>query len=302
MMSSSSSTTQSPYSRTSASLQTPPSSAHSNTNPRPRPRSDSVKALARFPYLQEAAQMRPTVYQSPYAPGGGFTETWQPIVEAKKVLRPRSTSLAGDYLMKQSPSCREAVKGHVRTISTEKAMMQLLESERRHREHLQRQRNNMPPPLMSPSLMQNQTFHPDHYPPRPFSDPSGFHDFGASYTQSHPYSPILGQEALQYPNAFSRPTAGLQFSSPHDFQLQMQREAEAQASRPPLITHDRNSYHAFVRDLQHGVDSPAHGHGGHNMDFRGGGGDGTSGSPLRRGMTAAGTEMLPMMQDHHPSF
>ena len=244
--------------------------------------------------------MRPTVYQSPYAPGGGFTESWQPIAESKKALRPRSTSLASDFLMKQTPSRREAVKGHVRTISTEKAMMQLQESERRHREHLQRQRNNMPPPLVSPSLMQSHPFQSYHFQSRSFSDSTTFHDFGPSYAQPQPYSSMLGQDTLQYPNAFHPPGPGLQFSTPRDFQLQMQREAEAQAARPPLITHDRNSYRAFVRDLQSGTNTHAHAHGGHDVSFRGASGDGTSGSPLRRGMRAAGGEMLPMMQD--PTF
>jgi hypothetical protein len=300
MMSSTSPTTQSPFSRPSTSYQTPPSSAHSSIGSRSR--SDSMKTIAKYPYLQESASQRPAVYQSPYAPGPGLgiTEAWLPDPQPIKTFRPRAGSLAQDYLMKQSPSRREKVQGHVRTISTEKAMLQQQEAERKRREHQERRRrtSSRVTPL-SPSFLQNSPL-ADTFSLRSFTNSPGFSDFGPSYTSSNNYSSILQPDSMHFTQTFNPHGGGLQFSSPQDFQLQMQREAEVQASKPAILTHDKNSYHAFVRDLTSGVGMLPHGHGSQGMGHDSHG-DGTSGSPLRRGMRAAGTEMLPMMQDpHHP--
>ena len=296
MMSTTSPTTQSPFSRPSTSHLTPPSSAHSSIGSRSR--SDSMKAIAKYPYLQEAAAQRPAVYQSPYAAGGGITDAWLPNPQAPKILRPRTSSLTQDFLTKQTPSRREAVKGHVRTISTEKAMLQQQEAERRQRELQQRFRSSKMGPPISPSLLQTSAF-ADNFSFRSFSNSPAIPEFGPSYPNSNTYGPLPGHDPSQFAS-FNNQAHGLQFSSPQDFQLQMQREAESQASKPPLMTHEKNSYRAFVRDLQSGVGMMPHGHPNQEMTIDSSMGDGTSGSPLRRGMRAAGTEMLPMMQD--PTF
>ena len=295
-MPSTSPTTQSPFSRPSTSHQTPPSSAHSRTGSRSR--SDSMKAISKYPYLQEAASQRPAVYQSPYAAGGGITDAWLPNPQPAKVMRPRSGSLAQDYLNRQTTSQREAVKGHVRTISTEKAMLQQQEAERRQREHQQRSRNNKMGPPISPSSFQNSAF-ADNFSFRSFTNSPGIPDFGPSYPNANTFNSMQSQDPMQG-LSFGSQAHGLQFSSPQDFQLQMQREAEVQATKPPMMTHEKNSYRAFVRDLTTGVGMLPHAHPGQDIRMEGSGGDGTSGSPLRRGMRAAGTEMLPMMQD--PTF
>ena len=257
-----------------------------------------MKAIAKYPYLQESAAQRPAVYQSPYAAGFGITDAWLPAPQPAKVLRPRSGSLAQDFLNRQSPSQREAVRGHVRTISTEKAMLQQQEAERRQREHQQRFRNSKMGPPISPSILQNSSF-ADNFSFRSFSNSPGIPDFGPSYSNTNTYSSLQSHDPMQG-LSFGNPNHGLQFSSPQDFQLQMQREAEVQAAKPAMMTHEKNSYRAFVRDLTSGVGMLPHGHPSQEMDMDGPGGDGTSGSPLRHGMRAAGTEMLPMMQD--PTF
>ena len=369
-----SSTTPTSYSRPSTSHPTPPSSSHSGAH-HPRPRSDSFKAIARYPYLIECAAQRPAVYQSPYAPGGGINEAWMSNPKpTPKLRRPRTGSLAQDFLMKRTPSQREAVKGHVRTISTEKAVQQQQEAERRQREQAQQrhQRNlasaaanaGSPTSMLPP----NPLFQSDAFPSRSFSASPPFGDFGASstYPHSHPYSALLGNDSSPtspdnalysspttfgphpqsyYNSAQTTPNApnnsgsgstarppgssgstsgsggGLPFSTPHDFQLHMQRETEARnvaasganAFTGPklplgLVTHDRNSYHAFVRDLQSsrgGMHAQSGRHSRRATDddgdmmvgVEGPGAEGPSGSPLRRGLRAAGGEMLPMMQD-----
>lgn len=262
-----------------------------------------MKMVAKYPYLQQCASRRDAVYQSPYLPGPtfGITEAYLPVENRPtKPMRPRAGSLAQDYLNKQPPSQRERVQGHVRTISTEKAMLQAQESERRQREHSERHRRNsskIHAPL-SPSLLQNSAIADD----LSFPNSPGFSDFGPSYPNHHSYGSMLPQDPLHYPQSFHHHSAGLQFSSPQEFQLQMQRES--QAPKPPLMTHEKNSYRAFVDNFQSSntVGMLAHSHPSQEMDIDTHHGDGTSGSPLRRGMRAAGGEMLPMMQDSSHGF
>ena len=186
------------------------------------------------------------------------------------VLRSRSGSLVQDFLKKQSPSQRERVQGHIRTISTEKAMLQQQEAERRRQEHQERRRrrsSKLGP--VSPTFMNSSTM----------ADAFSFSDFGPSYSYSSILQPDLGfGNNLQYPSHNDYP---------------MQREIEV--AKPTLMTHEKNSYRAFVRDLSSG--NGVNGH-GNNMDYVH---NGDPTSPLRKGMRQAGTEMLPMMQDpSHP--
>ena len=304
-MSNTSPTSQSPYSRPSTSYQTSsPSSAHgsvtgasttttTDTSTQRRNRSDSMKTIAKYPYLSECAAQRPAVYQSPYAPGPalGITEAWHPspsvlspLVKSSAgvvtgILRPRSGSLAQDFFKKQSASQRERVQGHVRTISTEKAILQQQEAERRRHEHQERRRRRSSKlAAMSPTFMHNSPL-VDAFSMTSFSNGSGF-DFGSSYNY-----PSMLQQDLEF-------GSGLQYPLPNDFQIQ--RDPEIQNTKPALMTHEKNSYRALVRDLQSGAGNNH----GLSMDFVH---NGDPTSPLRKGMRQAGTEMLPMMQDpNHP--
>ena len=283
---------QSVFSRPSTSHNTPPSTATSRSDTRPR--SDSMKAIEKYPYLLESAAQRPAVYQSPYGPGGIITNDWLPNPKASKVLHSRRQSLAQDFLDKQPPHHLKELRKHVRTISTEKAVFKQQESERMIREHQRRRSNNMPPPKFSPTLTQNTPFHIEHYPPRAFSGSPSFSDFG-SYSSQQAFSSMLTSDPHAYSSpSYQPPGPGLQYSTPQDFQLQMQREAEVQATKP-LLSHGRNSYDAFVRGLQGGHGIHGHPPGAQELGLVGHDGDGTSGSPLRRGMKSAGAEMLPTM-------
>lgn len=104
------------------------------------------------------------MYVSPYASGGGYNESafatevalLQPTTTTQN--RSRSTSLMQDFMAKAlSPRQRELVRGHTRTISTDKAVAKSREAERRMSETIQRQARlsggNMSPIDMSEGLL-----------------------------------------------------------------------------------------------------------------------------------------------------
>ena len=267
-----------------------------NPPPETRKRSDSVEALAKYPYLHAAALKRPPVYQSPYPAEGGFAPEYLPHPTSIEKDRLRHSSLSEEFLMHRTPSQQEQVKAHVRKISEDKAIRQ------RQAQLEQQRRQAMPPPqlhqpqktypYMPPHNFQSQPYHnhqnlslsqvlspepsfQSNYSTNPYSHhpytqdvhpPSHFH---SSYTQPQHHSPT-----------------GLQFQSPQDFQMQMLREAEhhEQSDWPK----GNGSYESFLRNLQHTGN-------GHTRSDSGGAKE--AGSPLRRGMRDGGGEMLPMMDE-----
>jgi hypothetical protein len=262
-----------------------------------------MAVISNYPYLREAAANRPAVYKSPYAPGGGFTEVaeaWLPKQFASKIRRPRTMSISEDFLKHRTQSQREAVKGHIRKISTDKAMAQFVEQQQR--QLAQKQRNVMPPP-------QANHLHQQHIPPQMvpdflshefspahlYSRSPTFPDFGQSFNSPTPsYSDLVHPpHTFSDDHPFQPPD--LQFSSPQDFQLQMQRESHSQSQ---VLIKEEPAYDTFLQGLRHPAHPHPHGHGGQDV-VHGSSSDGTSGSPLRQGMRGAGGEMLPMMQDRY---
>jgi hypothetical protein len=266
-----------------------------------RSRSDSIKALVPYPYLYEAAMARPAVYQSPYAPGGGFTESWLPNPRAAKPIRPRAPSLSQEYLNNRTASQREGLKGHVRQISTEKAMTQKLEMERRQMEQMQKRasaENQFPFPLspLPPAMMQNNGF-PPQYHQEGFPRSPPFPDLHPPFPPPSNVTNILHHDHHLFGAGPQYQAPGLQFSSPHDFQLQMQREAHHSKISPP--NNGPRGYDAFMKSLQAIGSTHPHSHGGQDTvgEYPA---DGMATSPgLKQGMRNAGGEMLPVMQDRH---
>lgn len=266
-----------------------------------RSRSASIEVLVKYPYLYEAALNRPAVYQSPYAIEGGFTKEWLPNPAAAAPQRPRNMSLSQEFLMKRTLSQQEHVKTHVRHISAEKAVLQ----QQQQQEVLKRQlelkhQALMPPPISPPvpldlgthhsmqDMSHHQVFQSQEYDQHhPYSRLQSFTDFHTPYTQSsHNFSNLLPNGLGPFPSNHIYQPPGLQFQSPRDFQLQMQREAQQSKSS--------GSYEAFLREMQEA--GTVHSHSRNHSDVVAGG---ESGSPLRQGMRAAGGEMLPMMRDQY---
>ena len=269
----------------------------------PRSRSDSIEALAKYPYLYAAAMQRPQVYESPYPTGGGFTSTYLPDNAITQQTRPKSMSLSEDFLMKRTPSQQEHVKAHVRQISVDKALQ--------HQANIEKPRKKVMPP---PSPLQvSQSHHNQQKVYTPLSSGSLQHQ---QHHSSQPYTISQTLSTPSYPSTFSPNSytnnnqgpmhhledlsphtqsspfyshqaaiPGPQYSSPQDFQLQMQREIQLEAQ-------------------QHEWGKGGQGHGGYENFLRGLQNVGSHAHPeekeegaLRQGMRGGGGEMLPMMND-----
>ncbi|MCJ1407878.1 hypothetical protein MMC19_001949 [Ptychographa xylographoides] len=281
-----------------------PTSSHvpspSTTGPviQNRSRSASLEQLTKYPYLYEAAIKRPAVYESPYAVGGGFTQAWLPNPATAPPRHVRTTSISQEYLMKRTPSQQAHVKAHVRHVSTDKATsQQRKQRETQNRQLESKQRALMPPPIPPsaslslenqqtlPQMHHNQSFHPELYhQQQTYTRPPAFPEFHSPYDPpSHTYSNLLHQDHGSFPSSHSFQPPGLQFQSPRDFQLQMQRDTQ-QGKEP-------GGYEAFMREMQEVGNVHPHSHGSQDGPEHG--------SPLRQGMRAAGGEMLPMMRDQY---
>jgi hypothetical protein len=292
MMGSNSPAAQSTFSRSTASQLTPPSTSHSSIGSRSR--SDSVKALAKYPYLHAAAMARPQVYQSPYGPPGVISDGYLPIPKPVGVLRPRGKSLSQNFLDFATPSQREGLKGHVRTISIEKAMLRAQESDRRKQELLARPRSNMGPPTQPLSPTFGTSFTHDLFPDRGFSDSPFAPDFGSNGFHSN-------TDFSSYFSTF-QPQPHIHYSSPQAFQQQVRQEEQNLRHKPNMMSHGRNSYGAMknlntnlanmhahshvAQDVMVGSNGQNHHHHHHNN---------TQGSPIRTGRDGVGTATLPMM-------
>lgn len=225
--------------------------------------------VAKYPYLLAAYQARPKVYQSPYASEGGFTTSFLPNATIQKPGPSRSRSLSEDFLMKRSISQQEILKTHKRQISESKPGFQNNE--------LQTKR----PLQQSPVQSVMHSFPPHHptqqhapsnsyYPPHQYQ-----YDFPHNQNSYHqPQHSVYGP----LPHSPQHAT-GLQFQSPQEFQMQMQREVQQHE-----WTKAQDGFDSFFKGLQNAANG------------QGVGATQTQGSPLKYEMGGGG-EMLPMMRD-----
>ncbi len=276
----------------------------------------------KYAYLHAADKLRPAVYQSPYAQGGGFTPAYQPVSIDPPQARAKSGSLSEDFLMKRSPSQQELVKSQLiidREFMIKRQQEAFEQRKDREREMEQHNRQQQPPRgiastnSQSPRMpLQPLNFTHQHAPPPPqqsyyppqtyqydsystyqnplqnqYSASSSYPNHAAhspSFTSPHPHQ----SPPPNYTHTASRPAGGLQFQSPQDFQMQMQREAQQQE-----WTKSQGSFDHFFRGLQNAA---GNGGGSGTGSCYGGAGQsgGQSGSPLKAEMGGGG-EMLPVM-------
>ncbi|KAK4696602.1 [histone H3]-trimethyl-L-lysine9/36 demethylase, partial [Lecanoromycetidae sp. Uapishka_2] len=334
-----STTIQKPPSRPPSAQRRPSELSLAPSSPAASTLTVDLKGVSRLPvsekytYLHDAEKSRPQVYQSPYAPGGGFTDAWLPCPTAIVKTRPRGPSISEQFLMKRTPS----EQGHVsRMINEDRARAQQkagdIERLQTHQEaqrqsgqtqdythtrsgSLQQQGHaSQPQHIPMAAIHQNQPSYQPDSPPH-YHNP---HSSSTSYQQYNHYSPSYAINALnhqaapshqyqslqqyQQPNHLSyhhydssyqsnhqsnqnqSSPAGLQFQSPHEFQMQMQREAQ----RSPV-----NSYDSFFKGMQsaaNGHQAGASGWGGYSSSSNG------QGSPLKYEMSGS-QDALPMMRD-----
>ena len=257
--------------------------------------------LEKYPYLREANKDRPAVYQSPYAPGGGFTAPWMPNPDAP-LPNPLKT-LSQDFLMHRSPSQQEKVNTHMRRqsetseqlqwdkIRSQQELLQNMQRQRSHYQQPQSQTYSSMPPSHSPTytamppsqhVLHNPQYqqHSTHYSPPLPSNPYSYDLSPPPY--ANPYEVIHNTPPPQSQSQQRRPSYGLQYQSPQDFQLQMQRESQIGAG----------GFDHFFKDLQNAAAA------GHQRVGSLGGSGGGQGSPIKSEMGNGG-EMLPMMRERY---
>ena len=316
----------------------PPSSSHSETPSSVPVSAQATKGISRlnvaekYFYLHEAERMRPQVYQSPYAVGGGFTETYLPAPTPAAKVRPRGPSISEEYLKKQIASDQDKV-----TIQMNEDKAKLLQ--RQSMTTQRRQSVGQPQQSQHPVYQHHQHHHskPSHLPmsaiQRPPPNVSNHNNPHAhSYFDAHASPPYQSTDYPHYPNNTYNPTfnphhhqpphqynqhqthyaqpahaqyshnrppypqhSPLTFQSPHDFQAQMQREAQ----RSP--THEA-TFDCFSHELKiaassnHASSTSAGGGEGQWYGDRRNSIEGQAGSPLKHEFGNGG-EMLPMMPE-----
>ncbi|KAL9129255.1 MAG: hypothetical protein Q9217_002235 [Psora testacea] len=284
-------------------------------------------------YLHEAERMRPQVYQSPYAVGGGFTEAYLPAPTVAAKTRPRGPSISEEYLLKQDASQQERVTTKMGEDKAKLLQRQCIAIQRRRSINQQHQPQS---PFCKPHQHDHsQTSHlrmsafqqptsngPDQDDSHVHSyfDPNASPSYETSttypdytnstyhttYNSNHPQPP---HQHNQHRTHYSQsphdhyvpdpphypPTSTLTFQSPHDFQAQMQREAY----RSP--THE-SAFDRISQELKSVATNGHDGGGGHQGQWHDSqrdsahrlAGSGQAGSPLKREFGNGG-EMLPMM-------
>ena len=273
--------------------------------------------VAKYPYYLAAHKLRPKVYQSPYACEGGFTTAYLPNTAVPKPEHTRNRSLSEDFLLKRSLSQQELLKTHRRLESESKPSKPPQPDQIYSSLYRPSSATNQPPTMLMGGATTTTTAQPpphqqaSYFPPQQYQHDPSPPFYNNPLYQSPPS--LYDQQASPIQQHHPTTTAGgggLQFQSPHDFQMQMQREAQHHEwSKPP------GGFDQFFKGLHK---ASANTNGGNDGDGGGGGGgvgtggvgigvgisggssggSGTStqGSPLKYEMGGGG-EMLPMMGD-----
>lgn len=271
-----------------------PSPTFPPQTPPARPPSVAVcdPVVARYPYFLAAHKLRPKVYQSPYACEGGFTAAYLPNTTVPKPEHTRNRSLSEDFLLKRSRSQQELLKTHKRPESETKPPKppqpdQVYSSlYRQPSAHKATTMHSAPGPQVPPAA--------SYFPPQQYQhDPSP-----PFYNPLYQSPPSLYDPSPPPQHQTPGGGGGLQFQSPHDFQMQMQREAQHHE-----WSKSQGGFDQFFKGLQKAGGSAGGGSGGGvgGVGVGGGGSGGgsgasTQGSPLKYEMGGGG-EMLPMMGD-----
>ena len=286
-----------------------------------------INVSEKYTYLHDAEKARPQVYQSPYAPGGGFSPAYLPAPAVAPKARPRGPSISEEYLMTRTPSEQEQISQNSLEAKVKAQQFQ---------QQLQLQRHQ--------SLSQSQTQGHDHSPsnsikleyqrpqhvqmsaiqqPQPsyhHSSLQTYHDpytKTSSYQQYNHYSPSHAasslhhqpnhqpyhhhssayathyQQAQTYPANHNQQQA--QYQSPQDFQLQLQREAQHSPQGGWLDQFSRGLQNVANQGGSQRVSAYSGASSYGDISYNGGGGG--QSSPLKYEMGGAGTEMLPMMRE-----
>lgn len=243
--------------------------------------------LEKYPYLREASKLRPATYQSPYDSGGCFTSAYLPNPQAPTNIP--QISISEEFLMARSSTEQQKVRNYrlqIRDSSAQRQREEILRQQAKLQNQQRQRQFSQARPVQS-YVKTNQSpsvnYQPQHHrPSQQYSAPLHSHNSYAYDLSPPPYLHAQSYLHNSSPLHQSYPTSGLQYQSPQDFQMQMQRESQRNGNG--------GSFDHFFKGLQNAAAA------GHERAGSYGGGSGGQGSPLKTEMGNGG-EMLPMMRD-----
>ena len=290
-----------------------------------------LKVPAKYVYLHDADIARPQVYQSPYAPEGGFTVAYLPAPTATHKSRSRGRSISDDYFMKRTLSQQEEVnrklseeklrifeeaQAKARKMDQQQAQRRLSNSQSRahnpshafQNSQFQHQAQHVPLSAIqqpqssyrahSPQSYQNPYAPPNTYQPYQSYSPS-YIPQGHNHPpqQSSQYQQLQQYQQPQYQCQHQSPAyqpTNKPMVSPTGLQFQTPQDFQMQIHRDSQHSPHDGSFDQFFKGMQNAAVMP-----NAQVDgaWRGYSSGGTGqGSPLKHEMGGGG-EMLPMMQD-----
>lgn len=303
----------------------------------PEPKGVSyLKISEKYLYLHDAERARPRVYQSPYAPDGGFTAAYSPIPTAAFKSRPRGPSISEDYLMKRTTSQQEEVSRKIHDEKLKICESRMREAETMSRQVAQQQAQRRQSINHGQSHSRNNSYYnshyhqPQHIPMAAIHQPQSSNQAHSPHSYQNTFSTSTSYQAYgQYPLSYTtNPVQPQSQTSSQYQQLQQYQQSQLQPFPHHSPPHQSNSHpmvspglqyqspqdfqHHIQRESQHssqnggldqfyqGMQSAAgyqNGQGA-NAGWSGysSGGNG-QGSPLKYEMGDGGGETLPMMRD-----
>ena len=286
----------------------------------------------KYTYLHEAEKARPPVYQSPYAPGGSFTEAFLPVPRACLKGRPRGLSISDAFLKAQPPSEQGAITAKMNEGKAKLLEQQSIAIKRRQsvgqqqaqrplyaaHQHHHSQPSHLPmSAINAPSTTghhhHSQSYFDPRMPPASHYQPT-YHQYLHNNAYQTPYAthhqpPIqFNQHQLHYQQPaqpvnhhYPAHSSPLNYQSPHDFQAQMMHEAQRSPAHDATFDRFSQELKTVARGDDGGHESPSNGGWYANNERPSshsshGHGYGGAGSPLKHEFGNGG-EMLPMMPE-----
>lgn len=158
-----------------------------------------INVSEKYTYLHDAEKARPQVYQSPYAPGGGFSSAYLPAPAAASKTRPRGPSISEEYLMMRTPSQQEEISQSSMEAKVKAQQFQQQQQSQR-RQSLSKSQTQGHNPSRSNSI-KNEYLQPQHVQMSAIQQPQ------LSYQHPSPqayHNPYAKPQSYQQFNHYSR--------------------------------------------------------------------------------------------------
>jgi len=288
-----------------------------------------LKILEKYVYLHDAEKARPRVYQSPYAPDGGFTAAYSSIPAATSKSRPRGPSISEDYLMKRTTSQQEEVNRKINDEKLKICDFRMREAETMSRQVAQHQVHKRQSLSHGQSHSRNNSYYNSHYQQQPQHVPmAAIHQPQSAYQAHSPnsyqnafatsssyqaygqYSPLYDANPVydqtQPSSQYQHLQQYQQSQLPHQSNSHPMVSSGLQYQSPQDFQHhiqresQQSSHSGGLDQFYQGMQSAAGYQNGQGINAGWGGyssGGNGQGSPLKHELGGGGGETLPMMRE-----